>query len=75
MLTRKNIVPLAGYQHVHAQDTPATSWTIPHNLGRRPNSLILSSGGMEMWAEVVHLSDNVLVVGFAVPTMGTAHLA
>ncbi len=33
-------------------------WTINHNLGRRPLTQVFSVGGVEMWAEVIHMSIN-----------------
>lgn len=47
---------------VHLQPAPSAIWTVPHNLGVRPSVTVLSTGGVEMWASIAHLSDNVLQV-------------
>lgn len=53
---------------------PALQWNVPHNLGRRPIVTLETVGGVEMIAEITHLSDNVLVVGFDEPTTGAVKL-
>lgn len=60
----------AAYEHV--QGTPALTWTINHNLGYRPNVSVYSAGGVEILAEVRHLSANQTQVFFVQPTGGFA---
>lgn len=55
----------------HQQSSPSTSWTVNHNLNHRPNVTVLSSGGVEVWAEVIHASLNQVMVYFDQPTTGT----
>lgn len=54
------------------QSTPAATWTINHNLGYRPGVDLFTVGGVEMEAEVVHLSLNTTLVYFLTPTAGSA---
>lgn len=56
------------------QATPAMQWSISHNLGRRPIVELLSAGGMEIDADVVHLSADQVLVNFVIPTAGSARL-
>ena len=60
--------------HVHLQETPAATWTINHNLGRRPNVEVRTVGGVVMTAEVIHVSNNQVQVAFAAALAGTARL-
>ena len=53
-------------------NTPQTNWVINHNLGRRPLVGVFSVGGVEMWAEIVQVSLNQLIVYFDSPTAGYA---
>ena len=56
------------------QTTPATSWTINHNLGYKPSVEVFSVGSQELDADVVHTSINQTVIGFTVATAGFARL-
>lgn len=56
----------------HEQTSPAATWNVIHNLGRRPNVAILDTGGNEVYADVDHASDNVVVITFPAPFAGSA---
>jgi hypothetical protein len=62
-----------GYDHV--QSSPSATWTINHNLGYRPAVSLLSAGGVEMIAEIVHTSANQVVATFKQAVAGRARLA
>lgn len=57
---------------VHTQGTAATSWTVNHNLGFRPSVEVLSVGGAEIDAAVLHTSVNQTVISFVTATAGSA---
>lgn len=48
----------------------ANNWTLNHNLGRQPFVTLLSVGGAQIEADVVHTSLNQFVVYFAAPQAG-----
>lgn len=48
----------------------AGAWTVNHNLGREPVIQVISVGGVELLADVVHVSQNQAQVNFATPTAG-----
>jgi Major tropism determinant N-terminal domain len=52
--------------------TPSLNWTVNHNLGFRPAVTVLSPGGAEVWAEVIHASVNQALVYFDAPYAGVA---
>lgn len=55
----------------YEQDFPeSTTWVVNHNLGRKPIVTLLTQGGVEMIAEVVHTNANQLIVYFASPIAG-----
>lgn len=59
-------------EYEHTQSSPSASWTVNHNLGRRPASVaVLSVGGVEVNAAVTHISINQLIVEFAAPQVGS----
>jgi len=62
----------AGNGAAHDQTfSAAASWTVNHNLGRRPAAVrVLSDGGIEVIAEIIEISTNQLIVQFAVPQSG-----
>lgn len=59
---------------VFTQATPATVWTINHNLGYRPAVELFDQGGNEFDADIVHVSDNQAVVYLNIAAAGTARL-
>jgi hypothetical protein len=61
---------LTAFEHI--QNTPATTWTINHNLGYYPDIHVYSSGGSEVTAEIVHVSANQALIYFSAPTTGRA---
>ena len=60
--------------YVHTQATPATTWTINHNLGRYPSVELFNSGMQEIDAEIAHPSTNQTVVTLIPATAGLARL-
>lgn len=56
------------------QAVPSTTWTINHNLGRRPITELYTVGGIEFEAEVVHTSINQTVVLLTTALAGSARL-
>lgn len=52
--------------------TSALTWTVNHNLGFKPAITVLSVGGVVVWADVLHLSNNQALVTFDQPTAGQA---
>jgi hypothetical protein len=51
-----------------------TTWTVNHNLGVRPACAVFTPGGVQMWADVQHVSVNQLTVGFNTPQSGFVRL-
>ena len=54
------------------QSSAASTWTVNHNLGQKPAVTLLTTGGAEFEAEILHLSDNQFQVYLATPTAGQA---
>ena len=48
----------------------SSTWTVNHNLGREPVIQVLTAGGVEMEAAIVHVSSNQAQVNFASPQTG-----
>lgn len=62
-------------RHEHVQASAAATWTVNHNLGVWPSAVtVLSPGGVEVNAEVVHVSVNQLTIHFAAPYAGRARI-
>jgi hypothetical protein len=60
--------------YVHSQPTPATTWTINHNLGHYPSVELFNTGMQEIDAEIAHPSVNQTVVTLKPATAGLARL-
>lgn len=57
---------------VHTQASPADEWTFNHNLGFRPLVEVLSPGGIEVGAQVAHITVNQVKIYFSSPQTGQA---
>jgi hypothetical protein len=51
-----------GFAYIYNQSSPSTNWIVNHNLGYRPTTELRSAGGLEIFAEIIHVSDNQLQV-------------
>jgi hypothetical protein len=62
---------------VHTQTTPATVWTIDHNLGFRPGGVTVEeTDGTEIrWSDRDDPTVNRTVLTFLVPVAGRAYLS
>lgn len=63
-----------GDAYIFTQSTPATTWTINHNLGHVPSVELFDSGSQEIDADVSHPSVNQAIIVFSVPVAGFARL-
>lgn len=64
----------SGAAYVHTQASPATTWTINHNLGFRPSVELLDSGSQEIDGAIAHPTTNQTVVTLNPATAGLARL-
>lgn len=53
---------------------PADTWIINHNLGRKVDVALYTTGSVKMSAEVILISDNQAVASFSTPTAGFARV-
>lgn len=60
--------------YTHTQVTPATVWTINHNLGFIPSTELFNSGSQEIDGDVANTSVNQTVVTFQSAISGFARL-
>lgn len=56
----------------HQQFTPATTWTVNHNLGKRPTIDIFDSAGDAVDTDFHHVDDNTVTINFTAATGGEA---
>lgn len=74
-VTTTSLISLVGGStYVHTQSFPSATWTISHNLGRRPSVTVVDSAGSVVIGEVTYLSDNSLRVEFSAGFSGQAYL-
>lgn len=62
--------PSAGEQRIFLFPTPATAWTVNHNLGKRPLVLVLDSGFEQLYGDNSWPTVNQFVVRFTTPQTG-----
>lgn len=62
--------------YVHAQATPAATWTVAHGLGWPPAGItVVDSAGSVVEGEVVSVDGSLLVLHFSGAFSGTAYLS
>lgn len=61
--------------YVHTQNTPATVWTITHNLDFQPNVTVVDSAGSEVEGEIDYVDGSTVQVTFSAAFGGTAYLS
>jgi len=62
----------ASSSYEHSQPSASDTWIVNHNLGFKPSTFAYSVGGMMMWANVQHFSDNQVRIYFDGPVSGYA---
>lgn len=60
--------------YTHTQSVAGTTWTVTHNLGRRPSVTVVDSAGTRVNGTVSYLSDNQLTITFANGFAGSCYL-
>lgn len=74
-------IPVAGPQgatggsgFTFTQVTPASSWSITHNLGRKPLSILVTVSDVVVTTDVSTPDANTVYVAFSSPTAGRVDL-
>lgn len=62
-----------GSFYIHTQSSPASAWTVNHNLGRHPNISYVDILTGQVWiADVEHITTNQAYLTFPGPVSGEA---
>ena len=64
----------AQIRYVHTQSAASTTWTVNHNLGTKPNVVVIDSAGTYLIGDVTYVSDSQLILSFSVPFSGSAYI-
>lgn len=59
--------------YTHTQTVAATTWTVIHNMGRKPSVEIVDSTGVLVSAEVLHLDNNTTQINCSPALAGVAN--
>jgi hypothetical protein len=60
--------------YVHVQNTPASIWSITHNLNKYPTVTVIDSSDREVEGEVEYVDLNSIIVTFSAGFSGKASL-
>lgn len=63
-----------GVTYPYEQVTPATTWTINHNLGQYPAVTVVDTAGSLIYGAVTYNNANQITLNFAYGQAGTAYL-
>lgn len=61
--------------YVFVQAVPASTWTINHLLGYKPNVTVVDSTERQVEGDVVYTSQNQVVITFSAAFAGEAYLS
>ncbi len=64
--------PAGGDVFVHTQSTPAATWVIDHDRGRRVHVSLLNDSDEVVFSDIEHGSLNQTTITFPAPTTGVA---
>lgn len=73
--TVTTIATEAPFAYTHDQPTPATVWTIDHNLNGYPNVTAVDTGGARIVGTVDYVTANRVTITHATPYAGAAYLS
>jgi hypothetical protein len=60
--------------YTHVQSVPSSTWTITHNLGKKPSVSVVDSADTKVYGSITYTSTDTLVVTFSAPFSGKAYL-
>lgn len=75
----QNTVDIAGLKgggdknYVHVQNTSSATWTVSHNLGKKPSVVIVDSADDVVHGEITYSDDNNVTLTFAGAFSGKAY--
>ena len=64
----------AGAGFIYTQSTPSSTWTINHNLGFNPTTVVFTSGGLQIEPDILHTTINQTIIYMNTALSGTARL-
>jgi hypothetical protein len=73
-ITAPVVVEGGDKNYIYYQSSPATVWTIVHNLGKHPSVTVVDSGGSWVIGDVSYPALETVVVSFSSGFSGTAYL-
>jgi hypothetical protein len=60
--------------YVHNQMLPESSWTINHNLGKKPSVSVVDTTDAVVYGDINYINDNQLTISFSGAFSGKAYL-
>lgn len=72
--TNENFFSPGDSNYVHRQDSASGTWTVTHNLGKKPSVMIVDSADNVVYGDIQYLSNNQLVIRFSGSFSGKAYI-
>lgn len=73
--TQINTTQISKFDYTYVQSTPATIWSIVHNLNKFPKVSIADSTGDVVYGDINHTNKNSLVILFSESVSGQASIS
>lgn len=58
----------------HTQSAASATWSVAHNLGKKPSVMIVDSADFVLHGSVKYIDSNNLTINLSAPTSGKAYL-
>ena len=59
--------------YVHTQGSPSATWTVSHNLGKRPAAVVVDSAEDVVYGDIRYIDDNTVTLTFSGAFSGKAY--
>lgn len=67
----------AGFEsgYAYTQSVPASVWTVPHNLNRKPQVTVVDSFDEVLIADIAYIDPNIVRVTHSAPRIGAVYVS
>jgi len=60
--------------YTHDQNSASASWSVPHNLGKKPSVVVVDSADTVLYGHIEYTDLNNLTITLSAPTSGKAYI-
>lgn len=73
-VTIKGVIATKDSHFTHDQNTSSATWSVAHNLGKKPSVTIVDSADSVLYGQIEYTDLNNLTITLSAPTSGKAYI-